>query len=182
MIGGCHGVVVGIEDDDDCESELIIKMPLYDTDNCDVDSDKMEDYLSISFTLCSWFLKVITEDEPQLYLFLFIKVCKVISPTEMECPSPKLPKTVLHLLLHPRPDVESPGIRSRRSIKLEADLGFSMDKVKSLEDLSNSGVDALVMYHPDPVVFNFTEPNNIKKFKGEVLIFEVMCTFFGVKS
>ena len=54
MIGGCHGVVVvGIEDDDDFESELIIKMPLYDTDNCDVDSDKMEDYLSISFTLCS---------------------------------------------------------------------------------------------------------------------------------
>jgi len=53
MIGGCHGVVVGIEDDDDCESELIIKMPLYDTDNCDVDSDKMEDCLSTSFTLCS---------------------------------------------------------------------------------------------------------------------------------
>ena len=53
MIGSCHGVVVGIEDDDDCESEFIIKMPLYDTDNCDIDSDKMEDCLSISFTLCS---------------------------------------------------------------------------------------------------------------------------------
>lgn len=81
----------------------------------------------------------------------------------MLCPSPKIPKIALH---------EGRG-RTRRSPRVEAELGFVMDHVESVQNLSSSGVNSRLLYFPDPIVYNFTEENHVKKFKGEVLIFEV---------
>ena len=48
-----------------------------------------------------------------------------------------------------------------------------MDNVDALRNLSGTGVNTKMQYYPDPVVYNFSEDNSIKRFKGEVLIFEV---------
>lgn len=80
----------------------------------------------------------------------------------MICPTPQLPKYVIH------------SARGRRAVELEVELGFIMDNVESLRNLSASGVNSKMSYYPDPVVYNFSEDNSIKRFKGEVLIFEVI--------
>lgn len=102
----------------------------------------------------------------------------MLSPTEMDCPSPRMPKNFLQMVptqagLEAGDQTHHTGHYSRRSVGLVAELGFSMDKVQSVKNLSNSGVNARLTYYPDPVVYNFTEENAVKKFKGEVLIFEV---------
>lgn len=90
------------------------------------------------------------------------EVCKVISSMEMVCPSPQISKSSVHAIFY----------RTRRSAHMEVELGFIMDNVEAVKNLSNSSVNARMLYYPDPVVHNFSEPNFIKKFKGEVLIFE----------
>ena len=53
-----------------------------------------------------------------------------------------------------------------------------MDNVDALRNLSGTGVNSRMQYYPDPIVYNFSEDNSIKRFKGEVLIFEVSIKFF----
>ena len=53
-----------------------------------------------------------------------------------------------------------------------------MDNVDALRNLSGTGVNSRMQYYPDPIVYNFSEDNSIKRFKGEVLIFEVSIRFF----
>ena len=82
----------------------------------------------------------------------------------MVCPTPHIPKGSF------------PGqfYGTKRSIKhVEVDLGFDMDNVDAVKNLSRSGINSMMTYYQDPVVYNFTEPNAVKKFKGEVLVFEV---------
>ncbi|XP_025107783.1 plexin-B-like [Pomacea canaliculata] len=52
-------------------------------------------------------------------------------------------------------------------------LGFIMDGVLSVRNLSGAqGLDFHLKYYPNPRVYNFSEPNNIKVFKGEMIIIE----------
>lgn len=90
------------------------------------------------------------------------QVCTVISPKQMECPSPRIPKRTISARYQ----------RSRRMTNLKVEVGFLMDNVQSVRNLTGSDVKHHIDYYPDPIVFNFTETNSIKKFKGEVLIFE----------
>ena len=55
-------------------------------------------------------------------------------------------------------------------------LGFIMDGVLSVRNLSGvDNLDASLKYYPNPRVYNFSEPDSVKVFKGEMLIIEV-CT------
>jgi hypothetical protein len=55
-----------------------------------------------------------------------------------------------------------------------AQLGFLMDGVLTVRNLTGiQGLDAVLRYYANPVVFNFSEPDNTKVFKGEMLIIEV---------
>lgn len=57
-------------------------------------------------------------------------------------------------------------------------LGFIMDGVLSVRNLSGAqGLDFHLKYYPNPRVYNFSEPNNIKVFKGEMIIIEVCGSF-----
>lgn len=57
----------------------------------------------------------------------------------------------------------------------EAQLGFIMDGVLSVRNLTGvDGLDALLKYYPNPRVYNFSEPDSVKVFKGEMLIIEGM--------
>lgn len=97
------------------------------------------------------------------YVTMFYpQVCRLVSQTEMVCPSPQISKQF----------IEGTNYRTKRSDHIEAELGFKMDSVLKVSNLTH--INAKMIYYPDPVVHNFTEPNAIKKFKGEVLIFEVM--------
>jgi hypothetical protein len=82
----------------------------------------------------------------------------------MICPSPQISKQSVQGKFH----------RVKRSSYFEAELGFIMDNVEAVKNLSNT-INNRMMYYPDPLVNNFSEPSSIKKFKGEVLIFEVSC-------
>ena len=95
------------------------------------------------------------------------QVCHPISSSQMICPTPQLPKNAIR---------SSRSTRGRRSSHLEVELGFIMDNVDTLRNLSGTGVNSKMQYYPDPVVYNFSEDNSIKMFKGEVLIFEVSVT------
>ncbi|KAL4225917.1 hypothetical protein ACF0H5_013905 [Mactra antiquata] len=88
------------------------------------------------------------------------EVCHLVSQTEMICPSPQITKL----------NVDGTGYRTKRSDHIEAELGFKMDNVAKVRNLTH--LSATMTYYPDPIVHNFTEQNSIKKFKGEVLIFE----------
>ncbi|XP_060592222.1 plexin-A1-like isoform X2 [Ruditapes philippinarum] len=112
-----------------------------------------------------------TIQQPQLYAvytdtnneerFTEKEVCTVLSQTEMICPSPQISKQSVQGKFH----------RVKRSSYFEAELGFIMDNVEAVKNLSNA-INNKMMYYPDPLVNNFSEPSSIKKFKGEVLIFE----------
>ena len=53
-------------------------------------------------------------------------------------------------------------------------LGFIMDGVLSVRNLSGvDNLDASLKYYPNPRVYNFSEPDSVKVFKGEMLIIEV---------
>ena len=57
-------------------------------------------------------------------------------------------------------------------------LGFIMDGVLSVRNLSAvDGLDATLKYYPNPRVYNFSEPDSVKVFKGEMLIIEVWTCF-----
>ena len=61
-----------------------------------------------------------------------------------------------------------------------AQLGFIMDGVLSVRNLSGvEGLDASLKYYPNPRVHNFSEPDSVKVFKGEMLIIEVSCEECG---
>ncbi|XP_050412849.2 plexin-B isoform X1 [Patella vulgata] len=88
-------------------------------------------------------------------------VCRVVSDTMMKCPTPRLPSTLQNV------------VRTKRSTRIvTVQLGFKMDGVMALRNLTGLGVKSNLAYYPDPVVFNFTEDNHIKTFKGEMLIIE----------
>ncbi|XP_052779998.1 plexin A3-like isoform X2 [Mya arenaria] len=92
------------------------------------------------------------------------QVCKSQGSSEMTCPSPQIPRRHLQV---------SMTTRTRRSSNhIEVELAFLMDNVAFVRNLTGAGVNARMAYYPDPIVYNFSEPNSIKKFKGEVLIFE----------
>ncbi|ESO91422.1 hypothetical protein LOTGIDRAFT_105554 [Lottia gigantea] len=87
-------------------------------------------------------------------------LCKSVSASMIKCPTPPLP---------PMRNV----VRSKRSTPIvKVQLGFNMDGVLSLTNLTGAGVRNILTYFPDPVVHNFTEEGNIKTFKGEMLIIE----------
>ncbi|XP_070193235.1 plexin-B-like [Littorina saxatilis] len=55
----------------------------------------------------------------------------------------------------------------------QAQLGFIMDGVLTLRNLSAvAGLEASLKYYPNPRVYNFSESDSIKVFKGEMLIIE----------
>nr|KAG5701673.1 hypothetical protein BaRGS_027831 [Batillaria attramentaria] len=65
-------------------------------------------------------------------------------------------------------------LRSKRAVPIEAQLGFIMDGVLSVRNLSGViGLDSQLKYYPNPRIFNFSEPDMLKVFKGEMLIIEV---------
>lgn len=67
----------------------------------------------------------------------------------------------------------------KRSVKrLSTEIGFIMDSVKSVQNISGyfPDVNNKIQYYDDPVVFNFTEENQVKIFKGEVLTLKVSCS------
>ncbi|XP_069141265.1 plexin-B-like isoform X2 [Argopecten irradians] len=85
--------------------------------------------------------------------------CYILNSTMMKCPTPQMSDKKLE--------------RLRRSTKkLYAQIGFIMDNVMAVQNLSHNfpGVDSSLEYFPDPEVFNFTEQGRVKEFKGEVLI------------
>ena len=95
--------------------------------------------------------------------YLVLQVCYPMGTSQMVCPTPQLS-------IH---SIQSRSVRQRRTAHVEVELGLIMDNVDSLRNLSGQGVNAKMQYYSDPVVYNFSEENSIKKFKGEVLIFEV---------
>ena len=117
----------------------------------------------------------------------YFQLCISESPTLMTCPSPRIPRSHLSISMTTRHRRSShqhhPSLATVRTTvpSVEVELGFLMDNVASLHNLTASGVNARMVYHPDPIIFNFTEPGSIKKFKGEVLLFEVcifICSLF----
>ncbi|KAL3853455.1 hypothetical protein ACJMK2_016991 [Sinanodonta woodiana] len=88
-------------------------------------------------------------------------LCQAINKSAMVCASPALSKEIL--LAH--------YLWVGHASHMEVDVGFIMDNVQSVHNMSGKLASRLE-YYPDPVVYNFTEPNGIKKFKGEVLVFE----------
>ena len=88
----------------------------------------------------------------------------------MICPTPQITDTTAHRLSRRG---------RRRPPVLEVELGFIMDNVDTLRNLSGTGVNSRMEYYTDPIVYNFSEDNSIKKFKGEVLIFEVCMNLFN---
>ncbi|XP_052280998.1 plexin-B-like isoform X2 [Dreissena polymorpha] len=99
------------------------------------------------------------------------QVCTAIGPTEMLCPSPRISRVHLGLLNY-RIQRHSRQRPTRDVVPMDVQLGFVMDNVMSVRNLSGSGVQSQMTYYPDPIMHNFSEPNSVKKFKGEVLIFE----------
>ena len=85
----------------------------------------------------------------------------------MICPTPEIAESSAHPRLR----------RGTHPAPLEVELGFIMDNVDSLRNLSGSGMNSRMQYYHDPIVYNFSEEDSIKKFKGEVLIFEVCCEY-----
>lgn len=83
----------------------------------------------------------------------------------MYCPTPSLPK-----------DIMAKYTLLRRSAELlTAQIGFIMDNVTTVKDLSHLGI--ALQYFPDPVVQMFdpkkSEYDNVKVFKSEILIINV---------
>lgn len=81
----------------------------------------------------------------------------------MKCPTPHM--TFLHGLE-----------RLKRSTRqLSAQIGFIMDNVLSVQNLSHNFPDVVssLEYFSDPLLYNFTEKDSVKEFKGEVLIIRV---------
>ena len=95
---------------------------------------------------------------------LLLQVCYPLGTNQMICPTPQISDTSAHRLSRRG---------RRRPPVLEVELGFIMDNVDTLRNLSGTGVNSRMEYYTDPIVYNFSEDNSIKKFKGEVLIFEV---------
>lgn len=120
--------------------------------------------------------------------------CQVMKREEIVCPSPPLDPITPHMSStiirsrrrrhsthheHER-NMAQPGalrrqlVRRKRSDPLtEAQIGFIMDGVLSVRNLSGiDGLDANLKYYPNPQIFNFSEPDSVKVFKGEMLIIE----------
>lgn len=123
--------------------------------------------------------------------------CQVMSEEEIVCPSPPLDPVNTHLttnIIRSRRSplnrlpadsqirVLQPSMGEQRLQRLkrgepivEAQLGFIMDGVLSVRNLSGvDGLNAKLKYYPNPRIFNFSEPDSIKVFKGEMLIIEGM--------
>ncbi|XP_033744860.1 plexin-B-like isoform X5 [Pecten maximus] len=89
--------------------------------------------------------------------------CYILNSTMMKCPTP-------HMNFHD--ELERLDRLRRSTQQLSAQIGFIMDNVMSVQNLSHNfpGVASSLEYFPDPQVFNFTEQGGEKEFKGEVLI------------
>ncbi|XP_063589572.1 plexin-B-like isoform X1 [Penaeus indicus] len=114
--------------------------------------------------------------------------CRVVSPSQMECPSPHVNRQVLMALMRERRDTDGPDdakaerrvshkvSRSPRQNYADSvllDVGFIMDNVASVKNLKHvlpSSARASLMYVLDPTYKKF--PNGIKLYKGDTLVIE----------
>ncbi|XP_021370944.1 plexin-A1-like isoform X3 [Mizuhopecten yessoensis] len=89
--------------------------------------------------------------------------CYIFNSTMMKCPTP-------HMTVHD--ELERVDRLRRSTQQLSAEIGFIMDNVLSVQNLSRNFPDVAssLDYFSDPQVFNFTEQGGLKEFKGEVLI------------
>ena len=67
----------------------------------------------------------------------------------------------------------------RSTEQLEAEIGFIMDNVQSVQNLSANfkNVTSTLEYFPDPVVHSFEGEKKSKQFNGDVLIIKVSSVF-----
>ncbi|XP_048257731.1 plexin A3-like isoform X1 [Haliotis rufescens] len=90
--------------------------------------------------------------------------CFIHHGSLMKCPTPSLPRLVRNQVRLKRD--------AQQKAPLVVELGFIMDGVLSVRNLSGSGIDTQLEYYQDPQVYNFTEKDRTKIFKGEMLIIE----------
>lgn len=95
-------------------------------------------------------------------------ICTVISPTQMECPSPSVATRFRTMFAN---------LRKRRTVapkdsSLALKIGFLMDNVESVRDLDKyaQSLRNRLIYVQDPKFFPF--PRNVKLYKGDTLVIE----------
>ena len=108
---------------------------------------------------------------------LLLQDCLVLSPTQLECPSP----TVNYEFVKAAMQAHSRRRRRKRSVQTSTEdfqhlvlkIGFNMDNVESVRDLEkhNKELQSQITYVEDPKFFRF--PNEIKLYKGDTLVIEV---------
>ncbi|ROT66373.1 hypothetical protein C7M84_015602 [Penaeus vannamei] len=114
--------------------------------------------------------------------------CRVLSPGQMECPSPHVNRQVLMALMRERRDADAADgakAEKRASHKVSRsprqnyadsvllDVGFIMDNVASVRNLKHvlhSSARTSLLYVLDPTYKKF--PNGIKLYKGDTLVIE----------
>ncbi|XP_063589577.1 plexin-B-like isoform X3 [Penaeus indicus] len=129
---------------------------------------------------------------PRITVNLFEKVlnssaCRVLSPGQMECPSPPLDRDAVLAILEAHDSLRRRRrSRSRRSHKAQrsprrrdhdgdevgVDVGFVMDGVLSVLHLRKHfpSVRSRLVYLADPVYYTF--PHGVKLYKGDTLVIE----------
>jgi len=107
-------------------------------------------------------------------------VCRVVSSTQMECPSPAVDIAAVVLKVKAQTEA-SKGSSWRRGRSLEKwvegqatlHIGFIMDSVQTVRDLEKhfQSLRAQLLYVEDPKFFQF--PRLSKSYKGDTLVIEV---------
>lgn len=99
-------------------------------------------------------------------------VCTVLSPNQMECPSPAVNRQFLLMKKRATRSVRKVAAIKMPESQLQLRIGFIMDNVIPVRDLEKhySNIRTTLLYVEDPKFFEF--PNQVKLYKGDTLVIE----------
>ena len=106
------------------------------------------------------------------------QVCRVLSSSQMQCPSPPVDPRAVRGLGWRRRSPDKPPSKFARSPRppnddvLSLNIGFVMDDVASVRNLKQhrAPMNSILLYVQDPVVMPF--PGRVKLYKGDTLVIE----------
>lgn len=112
---------------------------------------------------------------PMMYLELdgemFNSSCVIESANDMKCKSPRIPDDKVRNYFPTSPEYSNSGETSE---VIELDYGFIMDDVQGVRSLTRQS-NKFTKFHlyPNPVYYQFTEPEGIKYYKSDYLTINV---------
>ncbi|XP_066158609.1 plexin-B [Euwallacea fornicatus] len=115
-------------------------------------------------------MEVYSYSEPTIPLN--ITLCTVLSPTQMECPSPAVNRIFNAYSTRSKRSLKKPASIKMKEPKLMLKMGFIMDNVQSVKNLEKHfpNLRSSILYVEDPQFIEF--PNQIKLYKGDTLVIE----------